>query len=127
MYRSPFVTFRIGDSTNPHISTLSGLLALDGSDDAPRVFPGAELQIPDPLPRAGREFAVADGDADAGAYQGGFDVCLFVRAGLSTIIIKIKSEDKDKKWTVGIDSMGAEEREIERQCTTKHSTTQSPS
>ena len=53
------------------------LLPLNRSNNTPRMFPSPELEIPDPLPRPGSEFPVADRDGNAGAYQGGFDMCLF--------------------------------------------------
>lgn len=68
-------------STLPRLSCVSTRrspfpLALDGGDDGAGVRAGAELEVPDALPGAGGELAVGDGDGDAAADEGGFDVCL---------------------------------------------------
>lgn len=61
----------------PQITAIeSSLLALNRRHHLATVATGAELQIPDALPRPGGQTTIGNRDGDRGAHEGRFDMSL---------------------------------------------------
>lgn len=75
----PFLSFLPPPS--PPYSQILPAHPLNGSDAFPPLLPVPELEEPDPLPGAQRQFPVRDGHADRGPDERGFDVCLWILRG----------------------------------------------
>lgn len=94
MFQSVETSFKLSNHKNPSSQSLqphepnfstcvplhwrSRSIPLNSRKDFTPLLPIPKLQKPNSLPRARRQTTIGDGYADAGADEGGFDVCLFL-------------------------------------------------